>query len=89
VQIAPAPEAIGASETIGAADVCAVAWAVGVPGVGDEEAAQAATASVKRSAEARRRTSLDIGISFGRRGFDGRASVTRHSGQGLVAPLRT
>ena len=35
---------------------------------------------------ARRRKSLDIGIPFGRRGFDGRASVTRpRVGQGSVA----
>jgi hypothetical protein len=51
-QIAAAPEAVGA------ADVSVVAWAVGAPGVGapgvgDEEAAQAATASDKKSTGAR------------------------------------
>jgi len=84
-QIAAAPDAVGAAEVVGAADVCDVAWAVGVPGVGDEEAAQAATASVRKSTGARRRTSLDIGLPLDRRGFDERPSVTRpHVGRGSV-----
>jgi hypothetical protein len=74
-QIAAAPEAAGAAEATGAAEVCDVAWAVGVPGVGDDEAAQAATASVRKSTGARRRKSLDIGVPLDRRGLDERASV--------------